>query len=122
MGEYIFVHSDGTRKTAMQFAGRLEKAEIALGWEKQKRSHCIRRTVASRMNANHIPLETIRAWLGHTDTQTTLKYIFNPFRVDDTIKYHVEILLQLFHICLDFLNSQQFRIFLIFPLQSPQHR
>ena len=84
MGEYIFVHADGTRKTAMQFAGRLEKAEIALGWEKQKRSHCIRRTVASRMNANHIPLETIRAWLGHTDTQTTLKYIFNPFRVDDT--------------------------------------
>ena len=84
MGEYIFVHSDGSRKTAMQLAGRLEKAEKALGWEKQKRSHCIRRTVASRMNANHIPLETIRAWLGHTDIQTTLKYIFNPFRQDVT--------------------------------------
>ena len=53
-------------------------------FEKEKSSHCIRRTVASRMNASGIALEEIRRWLGHTDLETTLKYIYNPFRADET--------------------------------------
>ena len=51
LSEYVFSNSDGSRATKMQFIHRLTKAEIALGWDKFKYSHCIRRTVASRMDA-----------------------------------------------------------------------
>lgn len=51
-----------------------------------KRSHCIRRTVASRMDAAGWNLEEIRKWLGHTRASTTLTYIFNPFRESETRK------------------------------------
>ena len=37
-----------------------------------------------RMNASGMALEEIRRWLGHTDLETTLKYIYNPFREDET--------------------------------------
>ncbi len=45
----------------MVFVLRLEKAEPALGWKTKgmKRSHCIRRTVASRMDAIGWTLEEI---------------------------------------------------------------
>jgi len=84
LSEYVFTHPDGSRKTKTQLQGRLEKAELALKWEYLKRTHCIRRTVASRMYSSNIPLEEIRRWLGHTSLDTTLKYIYNPFREDTT--------------------------------------
>ena len=40
-------------------------------------------TVASRMNVDGWSLEEIRRWLGHTSKETTLKYIFNPYRQDE---------------------------------------
>ncbi|MDR1769642.1 MAG: site-specific integrase [Hungatella sp.] len=87
LSEFIFVKSDGSRAEKMVFVHRLEKAELALGWDtngNMKRSHCIRRTVASRMDAMGWTLEEIRRWLGHTTTSTTLKYIYNPFRESET--------------------------------------
>ena len=83
LSKYIFIKEDGNRADKMVFVQRLEKAEIALGWKEpgnMKRSHCIRRTVASRINANGWALDEIRRWLGHTMTSTTLTYIYNPFR------------------------------------------
>ena len=47
----------------MVFVHRLEKAENALGWNKtgnMKRSRCIRRTVASRMQAEGWTIGEIR--------------------------------------------------------------
>lgn len=87
LSEFIFIKEDGTRANKMVFVHRLEKAEIALGWkekENMKRTHCIRRTVASRMDAIGWGLEEIRRWLGHTTKETTLKYIYNPFRESET--------------------------------------
>ncbi|WP_243126736.1 tyrosine-type recombinase/integrase [Clostridium sp. HBUAS56010] len=89
LSEYIFLKEDGSRADKMVFVHRLEKAEITLGWKESgnmKRSHCIRRTVASRMNANGWALDEIRRWLGHTMTSTTLTYIYNPFRESETQK------------------------------------
>lgn len=89
LSEFVFTKVDGTRADKMTFVHRLEKAEIALGWKENdnmKRSHCLRRTVASRMDADGWTLEEIRRWLGHTTAATTLKYIFNPFRESETRK------------------------------------
>lgn len=89
LSEYVFLKADGSRADKMVFVHRLEKAEITLGWKESgnmKRSHCIRRTVASRMNANGWALDEIRRWLGHTMTSTTLTYIYNPFRESETQK------------------------------------
>ena len=82
--EFIFCNGVGARNTKLQFLNKLRRAERTLEYEKEKGSHCIRRTVASRMNASGIALDEIRRWLGHTDLETTLKYIFNPFREDET--------------------------------------
>lgn len=38
-------------------------------------SHSGRRSLASRLNASNVPLETIARTLGHSETQTTLVYI-----------------------------------------------
>lgn len=89
LSEYVFLKEDGARADKMVFVHRLEKAEITLGWKESgimKRSHCIRRTVASRMNANGWALDEIRRWLGHTMTSTTLTYLYNPFRESETKK------------------------------------
>lgn len=86
LSEYIFSNCEGNRANKVQFEHRLAKAEIAIGWKtgELKYSHCIRRTVASRMNVSGFSLEEIRKWLGHTHKETTLKYIFNPFRESET--------------------------------------
>ena len=74
----------GARKTKLQSLNKLRRTERATGFEKEKGLHCIRRTVASRMNVSGIALDEIRHWLGHTDLETTHKYIYNPFREDET--------------------------------------
>lgn len=72
LSEYIFCNEVGARKTKLQFLNKLRRAQRAVKFEKEKGSHCIRRTVASRMNSAGIALEEIRRWLGHTDLETTL--------------------------------------------------
>lgn len=44
------------------------------------------KTVASRLNATGVPLDEIRKILGHSQTATTLGYIFNPFNTEETEK------------------------------------
>lgn len=57
----------------------------AAGIEK-KSSHKIRKTFASKLNANGVPIDEIRTLLGHSDTQTTLGYIYNPLPKEETLK------------------------------------
>lgn len=57
----------------------------ASGIEK-KSSHKIRKTFASKLNANGVPIDEIRVLLGHTNTMTTLGYIYNPLPKESTLK------------------------------------
>lgn len=86
LSEFVFSNQNGERANKMQFEHRLTKAELAIGWKtgELKYSHCIRRTVASRMSVSGFSLEEIRKWLGHTHKETTLKYIYSPFRENET--------------------------------------
>ncbi|MFV0344264.1 MAG: tyrosine-type recombinase/integrase [Anaerocolumna sp.] len=42
-----------------------------------KSAHDIRRTVASKMDRNGVPIEMIRCFLGHNNSSTTRGYILN---------------------------------------------
>jgi len=86
LSEFIFSDESGGRTTKTKFEHRIEKAEKAIGWKtgSLKYTHCIRRTVASRMSVSGFSIDEIRRWLGHTDKQTTLGYIYNPYREDET--------------------------------------
>ena len=50
-----------------------------------KRSHKLRKTYASRLNAAGLPLDQIRACLGHSNTATTLGYIYNPLTPEESL-------------------------------------
>ena len=50
-----------------------------------KRSHKLRKTYASRLNAAGLPLDQIRANLGHTNSSTTLGYIYNPLTPKESL-------------------------------------
>lgn len=80
--EYIFIR-DGTRITSRQVSYVLEKYA-----ERKKRAvkstHKMRKTYASCLNAEGVPLDTIREQLGHSDLTTTLGYIYNPLTESET--------------------------------------
>ena len=86
--EFLFSDETGKRFNKNSFEHRLARAEKKLGWKQGelKYTHCIRRTVASNMNANRFPIEEIRRWLGHTNKETTLGYLYNPVRESETRK------------------------------------
>ena len=73
--EYVFCNEKG-RMTSRQLDNYLrtmcKNANI-----KEKSMHDIRRTVASEMYKNNVNIEIIRAFLGHSDIQTTYSYIFD---------------------------------------------
>lgn len=79
---YVFVN-DGERITARQVAYVLEKACNKLGIP-VKSTHKIRKTVASRLSAGGVPVDSIRETLGHSNLQTTLGYIYNPLTEKET--------------------------------------
>lgn len=81
-GEYIFIR-DGERITSRQINYVLEKYAERKG-VKTKSSHKIRKTYASRLNANGVPLDCIREQLGHNNLSTTLGYIYNPLTEKET--------------------------------------
>lgn len=81
-GTYLF-ERDGERLTARQISYVLEKYAQRQGVE-TKSSHKIRKTYASRLNANGVPLDAIREQLGHADLATTLSYIYNPLTEKET--------------------------------------
>ncbi len=80
--EYLF-ERDGKRVTSRQINYLLEKFAEKSKLD-PKRSHKIRKTVASTLNANGIPLDAIRVILGHSNVQTTMSYLYNPLTSDET--------------------------------------
>ena len=80
--EYIFTR-DGERITSRQIAYILEKYAERQGLQ-TKSTHKMRKTYASLLASNGVPLDAIRELLGHTDLSTTLGYIYNPLPEKDT--------------------------------------
>ena len=52
--------------------------------QKTKSTHKMRKTYASKLNANGVPLDCIREQLGHSRLSTTLGYIYNPLTEQQT--------------------------------------
>ena len=82
--DFIFVR-DGVRLTARQITYVYERYARKTG-RKVKKSHDSRRTYASKLNANGVPIDEIRKQLGHQDITTTLGYIYNPRTEQETHK------------------------------------
>jgi len=81
--DYLFVKDGGhlnTNCVGNALRRACSKANIT-----QKSTHKIRKTFASKLDANGVPTDEIRILLGHTDTQTTLGYIYNPLPKDETL-------------------------------------
>ena len=74
---------DGERITSRQINYVLEKYAERNG-VRTKSSHKMRKTYASKLNANGVPLDCIREQLGHSNLQTTLGYIYNPLTEKET--------------------------------------
>ena len=80
--EYLFAR-EGCRITSRQINYVLEKFASKAGLD-PKRSHKIRKTVASTLNANGLPVDAIRVLLGHSNLQTTMAYLYNPLTNEET--------------------------------------
>lgn len=80
--EFMFVR-DGKRITTRQVAYVLEKYAERQG-VKTKSTHKMRKTYASNLSANGVPLDCIREMLGHSNLNTTLGYIYNPLTEKET--------------------------------------
>lgn len=80
--EYIFVR-DGERLHTRQIAYVLEKyaerKDIPV-----KSTHKMRKTYASILSVNNVPVDCIREMLGHASLQTTYSYIYNPLTEQQT--------------------------------------
>lgn len=81
-GSYIFMRN-GERITARQIAYVLEKYAERQGIT-TKSTHKMRKTYASNLNANGVPLDCIREMLGHSSLSTTLGYVYNPLTESET--------------------------------------
>lgn len=81
-GEYIFMR-DGERITSIRIATILRKYANCYSVP-LKSSHKLRKTYASNLNANGVPLDCIREMLGHSSLATTLGYIYNPLTESET--------------------------------------
>ena len=75
-GEFIF-EINGERLTARAVTYWLSKYCRDAGIT-YKSPHCTRRTTASRLSTEGMPLDKIREILGQVDESTTLSYIYNP--------------------------------------------
>lgn len=82
--DFIFCDSEGRTKIR-EIDNRIRKlcykAEIPV-----KSAHDIRRTVASEMFNNNVPVEIIRNYLGHSDIKTTWGYILDNHTKEETAK------------------------------------
>jgi integrase len=81
-GDFIFMRN-GERITSRQIAYVLEKYAERQGLS-TKSTHKMRKTFASNLNANGVPLDCIRELLGHSNLNTTLGYIYNPLTEKET--------------------------------------
>lgn len=82
--EYVFVRN-GERLHTRQIAYVLEKYAERMSIP-VKSTHKMRKTYASMLNANQVPLDCIREMLGHSNLSTTLSYIYNPLTETETIQ------------------------------------
>lgn len=80
--DYIFIRN-GKRLTSRQITYALEKA-CKKNNLPVKRTHKIRKTVASTLNSGHVPMDAIREFLGHSSLETTMGYIYNPLSEKET--------------------------------------
>ena len=80
--DYLFVR-DGKRLTARQIAYVLEKYAIR-NHLIIKSTHKMRKTYASNLSANGVPIDCIRELLGHSNLTTTMGYIYNPLTETET--------------------------------------
>lgn len=80
--DYIFMRN-GERLTSRKIAYVLEKYAERQGLS-TKSTHKTRKTFASNLNANGVPIDCIRELLGHSDLATTLGYIYNPLTEKET--------------------------------------
>lgn len=82
--EFIFCDENG-RTNIRSIDNRIRKcckrADIEV-----KSAHDIRRTVASEMFNNGVPVEIIRNFLGHSDIKTTYGYILDNKKKEDTCR------------------------------------
>lgn len=81
-GGFIFTRN-GERITSRQIAYVLEKYAERQGLS-TKSTHKMRITYASKLNANGVPIDSIREMLGHANLSTTLGYIYNPLTEEET--------------------------------------
>ena len=82
--DYLFTRG-GERLRERQLAYVLEKYAERNG-KATKSTHKLRKTYASRLNANGVPIEHIRVELGHRYLTSTMDYIYNPLTDDETYK------------------------------------
>jgi len=74
--DYIFCDWSGRRKSR-NVDKTIRKMCKRAGIAPAKSAHDIRRTVASEMYANGVPVEMIREFMGHSDIKQTYEYIVN---------------------------------------------
>ena len=82
---------DGERLTSRQVAYVLEKYAQRQGVQ-TKSTHKMRKTYASILSNNGVPLDSIRELLGHNNLNTTLGYIYNPLTETETFNLIVNAL------------------------------
>ncbi len=80
--KYIFVRESG-RVSSRQVSYVLERYAKDTG-NPIKRTHKMRKTYASALNANGVPVDAIRECLGHSNLQTTMSYLYNPLTDEET--------------------------------------
>lgn len=89
-GEFLFMRN-GERITARQISYVLQKFAQRQGVP-VKNTHKMRKTFASLLNAQGVPLDCIRELLGHTELNTTLGYLYNPLTEKETYDLLVKAL------------------------------
>ena len=80
--DYVFVRADDrlhTRQIAYVLEKYAERQSIAV-----KSTHKMRKTYASILSSNSVPVDYIREMLGHSSLQTTFSYIYNPLTEQQT--------------------------------------
>lgn len=80
--KYIFMRG-GERIVSRQIAYVLEKYAERQG-VKTKSTHKMRKTYASNLSANGVPIDCIREMPGHNNLSTKLGYIYNPLTESET--------------------------------------
>lgn len=89
-GEYIFM--DGTRRVSANQINYWLRKYAAEKNIITKSSHKIRKTYASKLDASGVPIDEIRALLGHSNLETTMRYLYNPLTSSETLQRVTEAL------------------------------